>query len=143
MWWCGSPQPYKIFLHTLNLVYSKLYQRIPFFRDKVRCTPLTVIVKRRLPLRASVTDKGFQPKIIAIDQGDTIEWSWKECTVPHSIQEVNYLLDKGVFVKTQWQDGGRCVLVVNHYIVDHDVVKLYFDKHVWILKFFSAMLYEL
>eukprot|EP00105_Crassostrea_gigas_P035802 XP_019919950.1 PREDICTED: uncharacterized protein LOC105321045 [Crassostrea gigas] len=81
-----------------------------FAVDKVRCTPLTVIVKRRLPLRASVTDKGFQPKIIAIDQGDTIEWSWKECTVPHSIQEVNYLLDKGVFVKTQWQDGGSNVV---------------------------------
>lgn len=84
-----------------------------------------MIVKRRLSLRAFVTDKGFQPKIIAIDQGDTIEWSWKECTVPHSIQEVNYLFDKGVFVKTQWPDGGRYVLDVNVFIVD---LKIYSEE---------------
>lgn len=66
-----------------------------------------MIVRRRLPLRAEVTDEGFNPKIIAIEQGDTVEWSWKDCSVPHSVQEVNYLFDKGVFVKGQWSDGAR------------------------------------
>ncbi|XP_048739977.2 uncharacterized protein LOC125654190 isoform X5 [Ostrea edulis] len=81
-----------------------------FAVSKIRCTPLTVIVRRRLPLRAEVTDEGFNPKIIAIEQGDTVEWSWKDCSVPHSVQEVNYLFDKGVFVKGQWSDGASNVV---------------------------------
>ncbi|XP_063446523.1 uncharacterized protein LOC134726026 isoform X8 [Mytilus trossulus] len=70
-----------------------------FAINNVRCTPLTVVVKRRTDLLAEITDDGFNPKKIYIDQGHSIKWQWKQCTAPHSVQEVKYCIEKGCFKK--------------------------------------------
>lgn len=67
------------------------------YRAGVRCTPLLITVKRRIDLLADVTDEGFMPDIIYIDQGHSIKWQWKNCTSPHSIQEVRYDMSKACF----------------------------------------------
>lgn len=73
--------------------------KIFIFRTGIRCTPLNVVVKRRVDLLADVNDDGFNPKIIYIDQGHSIKWQWKQCTVPHSVQEVKYVIDRSCFKK--------------------------------------------
>ncbi|CAC5396477.1 unnamed protein product [Mytilus coruscus] len=70
-----------------------------FAINNVRCTPLTVVVKRRTDLLAEITDDGFNPKKIYIDQGHSIKWQWKQCTAPHAVQEVKYCIEKGCFKK--------------------------------------------
>lgn len=67
------------------------------FRAGVRCTPLLITVKRRIDLLADITDDGFMPDVIYIDQGHSIKWQWKNCTSPHSVQEVKYDLTKACF----------------------------------------------
>ncbi|XP_041347758.1 uncharacterized protein LOC121367568 [Gigantopelta aegis] len=64
-----------------------------------RCTPLSVIVRRRMDLQAEVTDDGFNPELIYIDQGHAVKWLWKNCMMPHYIQEVVYCIDRGCFKK--------------------------------------------
>lgn len=88
-------------MYPLNS-YCKDYKIRPiffYFRSTVRCTPLTVIVKRRTDLLAEITDDGFNPTKIYIDQGHSIKWQWKQCTAPHSVQEVKYNIEKGCFRK--------------------------------------------
>ncbi|XP_055958273.1 uncharacterized protein LOC126828357 [Patella vulgata] len=70
-----------------------------FALSGIRCTPVTVNVKRKMDLEARVTDNGFQPSIIHVDQGHAITWSWKNCSVPHTMQEVTFLMDRGCFKK--------------------------------------------
>ena len=60
-----------------------------------RCTPLLVRVRRKTDLLAEVTDDGFMPDTIYIDQGTSIRWQWKQTSVPHTVSEVNYVFDKG------------------------------------------------
>jgi plastocyanin len=52
-----------------------------------RITPLTVIVDPRKDVEVEVSDAGFKPKIIRLDEGNAINWSWNECERPHSITE--------------------------------------------------------
>lgn len=70
-----------------------------FALSGVRCTPLLVTVRRKVDLIAEVTDAGFQPDIICIDQGHCIKWQWKNCSSPHSVQEVKYEMSKACFKK--------------------------------------------
>ncbi|XP_046358181.2 uncharacterized protein LOC124136325 [Haliotis rufescens] len=70
-----------------------------FALNGVRCTPLAVLVRRRMDLQAVVTDEGFSPDIIEIFQGHTVKWSWKQCAVPHTIKEVILCMDRGSFRK--------------------------------------------
>ena len=68
-------------------------------RSGIRCTPLLVTVRRRTDIIAEVTDDGFQPDIIYIDQGHSIKWQWKQCSSPHSVQEVKYEISRACFKK--------------------------------------------
>ncbi|KAL5013162.1 hypothetical protein ScPMuIL_007432 [Solemya velum] len=70
-----------------------------FALSGLRCTPLSVVVKRKLDLPAKLTDKGFRPDIIYLDQGHSIKWDWKDCDVAHSIQEVKYCIERACFKK--------------------------------------------
>ncbi|ESO91438.1 hypothetical protein LOTGIDRAFT_153880 [Lottia gigantea] len=70
-----------------------------FALSGMRCTPLNVIVKKRSDYDARVTDNGFQPEIINIDIGHSVKWWWKNCSVPHTIQEITYIMDRGCFQK--------------------------------------------
>ena len=71
----------------------------------MRCTPLTVTVKRRVDLVAEVTDDGFMPDIIYIDQGHSVKWQWKGCASPHSVKEVKYEIGKACFKKEAENTG--------------------------------------
>ncbi|XP_076447663.1 uncharacterized protein LOC143284653 isoform X3 [Babylonia areolata] len=66
-----------------------------FALSGIRCTPLMIRVRRKTDLLAEVTDEGFSPEVIYVDQGSTVRWSWKQTAVPHTITEVNYVFDKG------------------------------------------------
>ena len=81
------------------LIQSMYGLHVSFFRSGIRCTPLLVTVRRRVDLVAEVTDTGFQPDIIYIDQGHSIKWQWRDCNSPHSIQEVKYDMMKACFKK--------------------------------------------
>ncbi len=56
----------------------------------MRCTPLTVEVHQRKDIEADVDDNGFQPRIIRIDEGNSVMWRWGECSIPHQVREVKY-----------------------------------------------------
>lgn len=52
----------------------------------MRCTPLTVEVHLRKAIEADIDDHGFQPKIIRIDEGNSVHWQWRDCSVPHQVR---------------------------------------------------------
>ncbi|CAD5112727.1 DgyrCDS1945 [Dimorphilus gyrociliatus] len=64
----------------------------------IKCTPLTIEVYERTNIEAELGDEGFFPKILRIDEGNTIEWRWKNCLIPHSITEVKYFHRWGKFI---------------------------------------------
>ncbi|CAF0781764.1 unnamed protein product [Brachionus calyciflorus] len=49
--------------------------------------PCKVKVVHEVPLNASIADDGFHPKIIKIDEGQSIKWSWSKLSVPITIFE--------------------------------------------------------
>jgi plastocyanin len=73
-----------------------------------------VMVKRRLDLVAEITDDGFTPDIIYLDQGHSIKWTWKGCSIPHSIQEVKYEMSKACF-KREMDTSGNVKTVSGSY----------------------------
>jgi len=79
-----------------------------------------VTVRRRIDLQADVTDAGFAPDAIYIDQGHSIKWQWKNCATPHSVQEVKYEMNKACF-KRDTESTGLVVhkihMVFIHYIL--------------------------
>ncbi|GFR62052.1 hypothetical protein ElyMa_001861900 [Elysia marginata] len=82
-----------------------------FAINKIRCTPFTVIVKRRMELVADVTDDGFNPPIICLDQGHTVRWSWKSCETPHTVNEVHYVMEKGCLRRQQGKNQNMVATV--------------------------------
>ena len=58
--------------------------------DGLKCTPLTIEVYPRKDIESTLTDEGFEPKIIRVDEGNSVRWSWSGCEQPHSIQEANF-----------------------------------------------------
>lgn len=52
---------------------------------KRKTTPLKVTVSPRPHYDVKITDNGFQMKIITIDEGNTINFTWRDCGIPHSI----------------------------------------------------------
>ncbi|XP_052779768.1 uncharacterized protein LOC128217013 isoform X4 [Mya arenaria] len=76
-----------------------------FALSGVRCTPLLITVRRRIDLLADVTDDGFTPDVIYIDQGHSIKWQWKNCTSPHSVQEVKYEMNAACFKRDPESSG--------------------------------------
>lgn len=56
----------------------------------IKCTPLTIEVYERKDTEAEVRDTAFNPEILRIDEGNSIEWGWHNCIIPHSITEVNF-----------------------------------------------------
>ncbi|XP_070557721.1 uncharacterized protein [Ptychodera flava] len=49
--------------------------------------PFVVTVHSRAEIAAEVTDNGFSPVVIRINQGNTIKWLWNSCEVIHSVYE--------------------------------------------------------
>ena len=91
----------QIYEHALTYVH-KMFSCLPELSEfssphssGFRCTPLLVRVRRKTDLLAEVTDDGFMPDIIYIDQGTSIRWTWRQTSVPHTVSEVNYVFDKG------------------------------------------------
>ncbi|CAL1538548.1 unnamed protein product [Lymnaea stagnalis] len=68
-----------------------------FAVTQIRCTPLTVTVKQRQDHLIEVTDEGFSPQLLRIGRDEAVQWSWKLCDVPHTVKELQYLMEKGSF----------------------------------------------
>ena len=52
--------------------------------------PIRVSVELEQPWQLLITDEGFMPKIIRIDEGTTLKWSWSKLASPHSVYEAEY-----------------------------------------------------
>ena len=55
-----------------------------------RVNPLTVLVDPRKDVEVIVSDEGFKPKVVRIDEGNAINWSWFECGRTHSVMEATF-----------------------------------------------------
>ena len=60
------------------------------FSAGIRCTPVTITVFPRKEIQATVTDEGFSPKIIRMDEGNRVMFRWADCDVPHTVSQVYY-----------------------------------------------------
>ncbi len=60
------------------------------FSAGMRCTPLIVEVHARKAIEADVDDNGFQPRIIRIDEGNSVHWQWSDCAIPHQVNDHCY-----------------------------------------------------
>ena len=67
----------------------------------LRCTPLTVEVYPRKDIEADLTDDGFIPHLIRIDEGNTVKWSWWECHGPQHVSELKFNHASGLMVHKQ------------------------------------------
>ncbi|XP_025107507.1 uncharacterized protein LOC112572161 isoform X5 [Pomacea canaliculata] len=76
-----------------------------FALSGIRCTPLMVKVRRRTDLTVEVTDEGFMPTIMYIDQGTSVKWSWKQTVVPHTVTEMTYVEEKGCLCRHSSNQG--------------------------------------
>lgn len=61
-----------------------------FFSGGLKIQPLTVVVDHRRDIEAGVFDTGFKPRIIRIDEGNTVKWTWSECDLLHTVTEATY-----------------------------------------------------
>jgi len=52
--------------------------------------PVTVIVDEKRDIEAELTDNGFKPPVIRIDEGTAIQWKWSGCEVARVITEATY-----------------------------------------------------
>ena len=52
------------------------------------------------PISLAITDDGFLPKIIRIDEGTSLKWSWNKLSLPHSIYEAEYCDSHGGLYRT-------------------------------------------
>ncbi|KAK6994911.1 fibronectin, partial [Biomphalaria glabrata] len=68
-----------------------------FAVNPIRFTPFTVTVKKRSDIIVEVTDDGFFPAILDINQGQGVHWVWRSCSVPHTVKEYTYLFNKRAF----------------------------------------------
>lgn len=68
-----------------------------FCSNPIRFTPFTVTVKKRSDIIVEVTDDGFFPAILDINQGQGVHWVWRSCSVPHTVKEYTYLFNKRAF----------------------------------------------
>jgi len=56
----------------------------------LRCVPVTITVDPKRDIEAELTDRGFKPPVIRIDEGTAIQWKWSGCEVAHTISEATY-----------------------------------------------------
>jgi len=52
--------------------------------------PVTVTVDTKRDIEAVLSNKGFKPTVIRIDEGTAVQWSWSACEVPVVISEATY-----------------------------------------------------
>jgi hypothetical protein len=52
--------------------------------------PLRVQVLEEQPISLLINDDGFLPKIIRVEEGSTLKWTWNKLAYPHSIYEAEY-----------------------------------------------------
>jgi hypothetical protein len=52
--------------------------------------PIRITVTEEQPIPLLVNDDGFMPKVIQVDEGASVKWSWSKSTIPHSIYEAKY-----------------------------------------------------
>jgi len=51
---------------------------------------VTVVVDAKKDIEAELSDKGFKPPVIRIDEGTAIQWKWSGCEVARVISEATY-----------------------------------------------------
>ena len=56
----------------------------------MKISPLVIEVHPRKDIEATLSDDGFEPAIIRLDEGNSITWTWKDCQLPHSVVEATF-----------------------------------------------------
>ena len=52
--------------------------------------PLKIKVVEEKPISLLINDDGFLPKIVQIEEGTLLKWSWSKLAFPHSIYQAEY-----------------------------------------------------
>uniref|UniRef100_A0A1I8IP76 Protein kinase domain-containing protein n=1 Tax=Macrostomum lignano TaxID=282301 RepID=A0A1I8IP76_9PLAT len=76
-----------------------------FVSAGIRCTPLTVTVGDRKEIFAKLEDDGFAPRVLHLEVGESVKWSWTHCTVPHLVQQATYCAVHGGLKKLSAEKG--------------------------------------
>lgn len=63
-----------------------------FSSQGVKCEPLVIEVHPRRDVESIVTDTGFEPHLIRLDEGNAVKWTWNDCERPHKITEATFNL---------------------------------------------------
>lgn len=62
--------------------------------------PIKIIVVEEQPVSLLVNEEGFLPKIIRVEEGTSIQWSWAKLSAPLSIHEAEYCDTHGTLVQS-------------------------------------------
>ncbi len=63
---------------------------------------MKMTVAEDVPLTFLITENGFMPRIIRIEEHTTVKWQWSNLKFPHSIYEAEYCdSHNGIFRTTK------------------------------------------
>ena len=63
---------------------------------------MKMTVAEDVPLTFLITENGFMPRIIRIEEHTTVKWQWSNLKFPHSIYEAEYCEShNGIFRTTK------------------------------------------
>lgn len=83
----------KSILHDFSIVFVS--------STTLRTTPLVIEVYPRKAIECELTDNGFSPSLIRMDEGTSVHWRWSGTSVPHTISEVRYNHKTGMLVRKE------------------------------------------
>ena len=102
---CGAHMATRVFVGTLapdTCTYSSPNINIMycFFNSSgMKCTPLTIEVFARKSVQCQVSDDGFSPRMVRLDEGNRVDWSWSSCSVGHTVTELVYNTSTGTLIQ--------------------------------------------
>jgi len=70
----------------------------------LKVTPLTIGVYPRKAVEAELTDDGFIPPLIRIDEGNAVNWIWASCGIPRTISEAKFSHKTGALVQRETEE---------------------------------------
>ena len=71
------------------------------FQHHIAYYPLTIEVYPRRATECELTDDGFSPSLLRLDEGSTVRWHWSGTSVGHTITEVRYSHKTGRFARKE------------------------------------------
>ena len=75
----------------------------------IKTSPLTLEVHKRKDVLADVTDRGFSPHLVRIDEGNAVLWKWDACSIPHTVSEVKYSMSARGLLPVPVKNGKKII----------------------------------